>query len=359
VVILWVRVTAARDRGPTRVWLVRGFLGCYTTRDSRSTGASGISLLDRNGPRLTVRPGPQAVNPTHLTLSADKRTLYAAVELKEGGAIAAFRWDGALLTPLGTPQLTGGTRSSYVSVHPAGYVLSADYGHGSLAVHPIGGDSALRERSDLVQLSGTGPNPQRQEAAHAHMILPTPDGQYVVAIDLGTDSIYRYRLEAGRLRQDAVASVEPGAGPRHLAFHPTLPYAYVANELDSTVTVLDRQAFATGATSSTVTSDQDGRSQPSAIRVSPDGRFCYVANRGVDSIAVLTIHPAGDSLELTSTVPCGGEHPRDMTLAGGYLFSANQFSNTITQFHIDPQTGVPRQVGEPVVTPAPSCLVLT
>lgn len=336
---------------------MHGYIGCYTTRSGKPTGASGVSLLSGGGQQLTVRPGPHAVNPTYLALTPDNQILYAAVELPDGGAIAAFRRAGDTLAPLGTPRLTGGTRSCYVSVHPAGYVLSADYGHGSLAVHPTGGDGALLERTDLVRLTGSGPDPDRQEAAHAHMIVPTPDSQHVLAIDLGTDSIYRYTLASGRLQEDAVVRIAPGAGPRHLAYHPTLPYAYVANELNSTVSVLDLAGFSVGATTSTVEADADGTSHPSAIRVSPDGRFCYVANRGVDTIAVLAIHPDGTTLELITTVPCGGEHPRDMTLAGEYLYSANQFSNTITQFHVDQRTGVPRQLGEPVPTSAPSCLV--
>lgn len=335
-----------------------GFLGCYTSRGGMPTGATGIGLIDKEDGLLTLRPGQPAINPTYLALSAD-RILYAAVEASDGGAIAAYRTDGDTLTPVGRPQLTGGKRSAHVSVHPDGYVLSADYGDGSLAVHPIGGDGAPLERSDLIRLTGSGPDPDRQEAPHAHMIMPTPDGQYVVAIDLGTDSIFRYTLADERLRDDAVADVHPGAGPRHLAFHPTEPYAYVANELDSTVSVLDLAEFSVTSHVPSAQSTGDVPSQPSAIRVSADGRFCYIANRGVDTIAVLAIAPDGTTLSLDATVPCGGEHPRDMTLDGDYLYSANQFSNTITQFRVDPATGLPSPIGEPVPTPAPSCLVFT
>lgn len=336
-----------------------GYLGCYTARGGKPTGATGISLIDQNDGLLDVRPGPAATNPTYLAVSADGRILYVAVEVAEGGAIAAYRRDGDGLSPLGTPRLTGGTRSCHVSVHPDGYVLSADYGDGSLAVHPIGGDGELTERTDLVQLTGSGPDPARQEAPHAHMIMPTPDGKHVIAIDLGTDSIYRYTLDGGRLRSDTVAHVHPGAGPRHLAFHPTQPYAYIANELDSTVSVLDLDEFSVKSHVASSPADGDGPSQPSAIRVSPDGRFCYVANRGVDTVAVLPIAVDGATLQLDTTVPCGGEHPRDMTLHGDHLYSANQFSNTVSQFRVDPATGVPSPIGEAVPTPAPSCLVFT
>lgn len=334
-----------------------GFLGCYTNSGDRSTGATGISLVDEKDGDLDVRPGTPAVNPTYLALSDDGRILYAALEVPDGGAIAAYRTDGDTLTPLGRPQLTGGPRSCHVSVHPAGYTLSADYGEGSLAVHPIGPDGAPGERTDLIRFTGTGPNPDRQAAPHAHMIVPTPDGRYVIAIDLGTDSIHRYTLDDGRLREDTVVHVHPGAGPRHLAFHPTRPYAYVANELDSTVSVLDLEAFEVTSHVPSSIADGNGPSQPSAIRVSDDGRFCYVANRGVNTIAVLPIATDGTTLHLDRTVPCGGEHPRDMTLNGEFLYSANQFSNTVTSFRVDPTTGIPSPIGEPVETPAPSCLV--
>jgi 6-phosphogluconolactonase len=334
-----------------------GLLGCYTTRGGEPTGASGISLIDKNDGRLALRPGVPAVNPTYLALSLDGRTLYAAVQEPEGGAIAAYRTGGDSLVPVGRPQPTGGTRSAHVSVHPHGFVLSADYGDGLLTVHPTDADGAVRERTELIKLTGTGPNPNRQEAPHAHMIMPTPSGQHVLAIDLGTDSIYRYTLDGGRLRNDTVAQVHIGAGPRHLAFHPIEPYAYIANELDSTVSVLDLNDHSVTSHVSSSPGTGDVPSQPSAIRVSPDGRFCYVANRGVDTIAVLSIAADGATLQLDATVPCGGEHPRDMTLNGDCLYSANQFSNTITQFRVDPETGVPSPIGEPVPTPAPSCLV--
>lgn len=335
---------------------MEGFLGCYTSHGDKPTGAIGISLVDTHDGMLALRPGQPAINPTYLALSADQ-VLYAAIEMPDGGAIAAYRTDGDTLSPVGRPQLTGGRRSAHVSVHPAGYVLSADYGDGSLAVHPIDGDGALHERSELIRLTGSGPNPDRQAAPHAHMIMSAPDGRHVVAIDLGTDSIFRYTLDDGRLRDDRVAHVHPGAGPRHLAFHPTEPYAYIANELDSTVSVLDLAGFSVTSHVPSSQSTGDVPSQPSAIRVSADGRFCYVANRGVDTIAVLAIAADGASLQLDTTVPCGGEHPRDMTLHGHHLYSANQFSNTITQFRVDPTTGVPSPIGEPVATPAPSCLV--
>ncbi len=337
---------------------MRGYLGCYTDQQASATGASGISVLEADGETLTVRPGPVAKNPTYLAPSADRRFLYAVMGSPDGDAVGAFKIDGAALIPWGVPQLTGGTNACHLSVHPSGSVLlSANYGDGSLAVHPIAEDGSLAPRTDLGQLSGAGPHPQRQRGPHAHMIVTEPNGAHILATDLGTDSVHRYTLASGRLSPAGVISVPPGAGPRHLAFHPDGQRAYVVNEIDSTVTILDLATFQAGGTFSTVPANGAVVSLPSAIRVAQDGRFCYVANRGPDTIGVLEISSDGTELNVVATVPCGGAHPRDLVLVGELLYVANQHSNLVTSFRIDPDSGVPTPSGAPLRTQAPSCLV--
>jgi 6-phosphogluconolactonase len=189
------------------------------------------------------------------------------------------------------------------------------------------------------------------------MIVTEPSGDYVLAVDLGTDTVYRYRLVEGRLRAVAEAGVPAGAGPRHVAFHPGGRFAYIANELNSSVSILELTSFTVGPTVRTLPGDDQRPSAPSAIRVAADGRFCYVANRGPDTIASFAISPDGAELRLSGTVPSAGEHPRDLVLAGADMYVANQNSNTVSSFRIDDETGRPEPIGATLRTAAPSCLL--
>jgi 6-phosphogluconolactonase (cycloisomerase 2 family) len=327
---------------------VRGYLGRYGDTIGILTGEPG---------HLTVRPGPTATNPSYLAVSPGG-VLYAAIE-SDSGAVAAYAIEGESLRPLGD-RPTGGAGTCHLSVHPSGdFVLSADYGSGTIAVHPVGPDGGLGERTDLIRHEGSGPNRDRQRGPHAHMIIPAPSGDSLLATDLGTDTVYRYELSArGRLKLATKVSVSPGSGPRHVAFHPAGRFAYVVNELSSSVSVLDLESFTFGPTIRSQAGDDERSSSPSAIRVSADGRFCYVANRGPDVIATLAISPQGDQLRLVETVPAGGEHPRDIALTGEYMYVANQHSGTVTTFSVDAATGQLTPVGASVRTAAPSCVLL-
>jgi 6-phosphogluconolactonase (cycloisomerase 2 family) len=189
------------------------------------------------------------------------------------------------------------------------------------------------------------------------MIVTDPLGGDVLASDLGTDEVRRYRLDetTGRLRQRDPLVMPAGSGPRHLIVDRR--YAYVVGELDSTVSVVDLDAERVVETVSTQPTARTAPSHPSAIRLSPDGRFLYIANRGPDDIAVLAVERS--ALELIGTVPSGGTHPRDLALdpAGAYLYVANQHSDAITAFRIDPATGLPEPHGPAFSTPSPTCIV--
>ncbi|NED95775.1 lactonase family protein [Phytoactinopolyspora alkaliphila] len=338
---------------------MRAYLGAASTTGPGSP-ASGITVMDIDGATFTPVGVAETSDPMYLALSADGTVLYSLAERAQG-QVRAWKIDGECLTALGEPQETGGG-PCHLSVHSSGrYLLTASYGSGTLAVHPILADGALAPASDTIQHTGTGPNSERQERAHAHMIVTDPGtgpGRgHVLAADLGTDTVYRYALDEATGTLDLVDELHapPGAGPRHLVIRDQ--YAYVANELDSTVTVID---LAAGSVLSTVSTRPDGAgeaSHPSAIRISADGSYLYVANRFVDEIAVLAV--SGPELSLVTGVPCGGDHPRDIVLSpdGAYLYSANQFGDTITSFEIDPGSGVPQQVGSPFSTPSPACIV--
>src|SRR5256886_14169620 len=200
----------------------------------------------RSGQLRRVGSVDAGANPSFLAIHPNGRVLYAVNELEKykeraTGAVSAFaiaRVPGAL-TRLNEQPSEGGA-PCYVSVdRSAQVVLVANYVGGSIALLPIQPNGALDPAAQLVQHTGTGPNAERQAAPHAHCILPDPSNRFALAADLGADRVFVYRLDGKLVHvEGGDAVMRPGTGPRHIAFHPTLPLVFVANELDSTVATL-------------------------------------------------------------------------------------------------------------------------
>ena len=329
---------------------MRAFIGAATSA-GKGSPAAGVTVADiEKGVVTPLDPAALAGvdNPMYLALSPSGEVLYTVHETGDGAVSAWLPGDDGV-RPLAVPRPTGGNGPCHLSVHPSGrYLLTADYGSGSLSVHPIGSDGALGEATHVVH---------HDTGAHAHMVVTDPVRGHVLAADLGTDTVYRYQLDeaTGRLSLDDEIGLAAGSGPRHLVLRE--PYAYVVTELASTVTVIDLTVPAVVADVATHVDDGRGPSYPSAIRLGADGRFLYVANRFVDDIAVLSVD--GPDVALVATVPCGGAHPRDLELdaEGQYLYVANQFSDQLVSFRIDQRTGVPEPTGQVLSTPSPSSIL--
>jgi 6-phosphogluconolactonase len=341
------------------------YLGTYT---SQSGGGKGIGLAtyDPQSGRLTATGTVTGVaDPSFLALSPSGRTLYAVDEQAEG-AVTAVAIDGPGAPRVLGSRSTGGSGPCHLCVHPGGrHLLSANYDSGSVAVHPIAGDGSLGARTALVQHTGTGPDPDRQEGPHAHMVLTDPGGRYVLAVDLGNDSVYTYRLDttAGTLHQVSRARTRPGAGPRHLAFHPSGRFAYLANELDDTVVVCAYDPatgrLTPGTPQATVPpgTPLPQRNYPAEVVVSADGRHVYLSNRGHDSIARFAVESSGAALRLLDTTPSGGTYPRHIALSpsGTLLLAANQTSGTVATFTVAPETGALTATGAHLAEPLAVC----
>ncbi|MET9519305.1 lactonase family protein [Streptomyces sp. NPDC002994] len=345
----------------------RAYLGTYTTQPGGGTGIGLASYRPRSGQLASTGVLTGVQNPSFLALSPDRRTLYA-VDERAKGAVAAVRVGGGAPEVLGRARGTGGADPCHLSVHPDGrFLLTANYTGGSLSVHPIGRGGVLGEVADVVRHTGSGPDPGRQEGPHAHMVVTDPGGRYVVAVDLGTDTVHTYWLDprSGKLRERQRAAMKPGAGPRHLAFHPSGRHAYVVNELDSSVVVCGYErrsgVLTPGAPQSTLGpgTELDERNYPAGVLVSPDGRFVYVSNRGHDSIAVFGVERGGAALRLVSVVPSGGSYPRHIALdpSGVLLFAANQKSGTVAVFRVDRGTGRLSPAGAVLAAPVPVCVL--
>lgn len=360
------------------------YIGAYTEPSQRGR-AEGISVyhMDPSSGSLThVRTVAGVVNPSFLAIDPSRRSLYACNETatyagQPCGGVQGFALDAATgnLTP-GATQPTHGTFPAHLTVDPSGaYLLVANYGSGDVAVYPIGQGGNLGAMSDLVRNTGSGPNRARQESAHAHMITFDLSGRYALLVDLGIDMTLVYRLESetGKLRphtlvtdggvtEQSCGRAAPGAGPRHLAFHPTNRYAYVINELGSTIDVFAwdaaRGTLAWLQTISTLPADFTGKSTTAEIVVHPSGAFLYGSNRGHDSIACFAIDQTSGRLTALGHEPTRGKDPRSITLdpTGAFLLAANQNSDTIVAFRIDESTGN-LTAGSTAQTPTPVCLL--
>ena len=356
------------------------YIGTYTRRESFVDGkAEGIYIyhLEPASGELTYAAtiaGVGTVNPSFLTLAPDKGCLYAVNEITGGkgphGTVSAFAIDPTTkgLSYL-NQQSTHGLAPCYVSVEPEGrYALVANYESGSVCALPIQAAGQLGEATNVVQFHGSGPNPQRQEGPHAHMIVPGPDGRFILAVDLGTDRlmVYRLDLERGKLvpADPPWTVLPPGTGPRHLAFHPQRPFAYVISELQSTVTVFRYEersgTFEALQTLSTLPEGFSGQNLGAEIKVAPSGRFVYASNRGHNSLVIYAVDLETGKLAVVGHESTQGVGPRDFTIdpSGTLLLVANQDTDTVVTFWIDQDSGALTATGHVATVPTPVCLQL-
>ena len=341
------------------------YVGTYTDH----TLSAGIYLLrmdGQSGQLQSVGSADAGANPSFLAIHPNGRVLYAVNEV-EKGAVSAFAIagkSGALTRLAAVPS--EGSAPCFVSVDQGARVaLVANYESGSVALLPLQTDGSLARATSVVQHAGSGPVADRQGQPHAHCILADPSNRFALAADLGADRVFVYRLdlEGNALRPSVGgdARMRPGAGPRHLAFHPTLPFVFVANELDSTVTTLrfdaGHGALTVLETRSTLPAGWTGTNFPADIHIAPSGRTVYVSNRGHNSLAVFSVAESG-ALSLDQVVATDGDWPRNFSLdpSGRWLLVANQRSNSIVVFRRDEKTGHLTPTSQRLDLPSPVCL---
>lgn len=347
------------------------YVGTYT-EDKRTDGIFLVAMNTRTGALRKLGAVNAGANPSFLALHPNGRVLYAVNEVterngKKSGGVSSFSIanSGGELTRLNEQPSEGGA-PCYVSVDRGGRAaLVANYVGGSVALLPIGAGGALAAPTHVAPHQGTGPNTERQEAAHAHCIIPDPANRFALAADLGIDRVLVYRINFGdgtlQHLEKNDAHLRPGSGPRHLAFHPTLPLLYVANELDSTVTTLrfDREtgALTPVATLSTLPRGWTGTSYVADIHFAPSGRSLYVSNRGHNSIAVFAVDATG-ALSLEQNASTEGDWPRNFSLdpTGRWLLVANQRSGSIVVLARNERTGRLSPTQQRLELPSPVCL---
>jgi 6-phosphogluconolactonase len=345
------------------------YVGGYTSkdRDGRGDGINVYRIDEGSGAWSHVQRLGDLVNPSWLTLDPRRPVLYSAHgEAHEATAYAIDPATG-LLAVLNR-QPTQGKNGVRLGIEASGrYLVCANYSSGTVAVLPIEPDGSLGALRDLVPLTGkTGPHPTEQTSAHPHDVAFDPRGRFCLIPDKGLDAVFVFRVgEGGTLVPGAPPSVasRPGAGPRHAGFHPTGAFAYVLNELDSTLTTYrfdaDTGALEPRQTLTTLPPGWTGRNTTSEIAIAPSGRFVYVSNRGHDSVVVLAVEPGTGALSPVAWESTRGKTPRFIGLdpAGAMLYAANQDSDTIVAFRVDRRAGTLTPTGQVAAVGSPSTIV--
>jgi 6-phosphogluconolactonase len=360
-------------RPPRATGDVLVYIGTYTGPQSRGIYQSRLNLA--TGTLSQPLLAAETQNPSFLAMHPARDVLYAVNETDKfeggaGGSVTAFAIDrqtGALAKL--NAQSSRGAGPAHLMVDPEGRnVLVANYGGGSAAVLPIGADGRLESASAVVQHAGSSVNPDRQKQPHAHSINLDRDGHRAFVADLGIDKvmIYRYDATKGTLTANdpPFAAVEPGAGPRHFAFHPSGRFAYVINELQLTITAFSYDqatgGLAAQQTITTLPPRQASRAGYSTaeVQVHPSGRFLYGSNRGHDSITVYSIDQTTGRLTYVQNESTKGSMPRGFGIdrTGAYLLAANQRSGTIVVFRIDNTTGRLTATGGTLEVGTPVCV---
>lgn len=348
------------------------FVGTYTEPEESHSEGIYIYRMDASSGKLTFETVVKGiVNPAFLAIHPQQGYLYAVNEVQSfdgqaGGGVSALSINATSggLTFL-NDRSSFGTDPCYVSIEQTGrFALIANYTSGSAAMLPIQTDGRLGLATEVIQHSGSSVHPERQTGPHAHCILPDPTNRFAIVADLGLDKIliYRMDLEHGKLYKHAEVGVQSGAGPRHLMFHPSNQFAYLINELNSTLNGYryhaDAGTFEELQTVPALPAGFKGENLCADVHVSPGGKYVYASNRGHDSIVCFLIDQNTGRLTYRSHTPTEGRGPRNIAIdpSGAFLLVANQKTHNLVTFKIDPATGQLSKTGHAVQVPMPVCV---
>jgi 6-phosphogluconolactonase (cycloisomerase 2 family) len=333
-------------------------VGGYTSEMGGS--AAGLTLLtghsaEAGRAEYSQLAPVELLSPSYVIKHPSEPWLYVVSE-SSPGSVSAISYDdhGAHLINTVASDGDGGCHLCFD--HSGEFVVVAHYTSGSIASFAIEDNGALSERIGLLEFSGSGPDPYRQDRAHAHQVVSV--GESIMVPDLGSDAIHLVSIDDDGELTPAGESIQlpAGLGPRHLVLSGR--HLVVACELSATlwISALDAALSAEGTTVATSTASAPDRIYPSGIEILGDQ--IVVANRGANTISAFTLDAYGTAHPFIET-DCGGEWPRDLTVSGGRLWVANQASDNISVF--DPPAGSNRPGDWPVShrihTPSPACVV--
>ena len=347
------------------------YFGTYT--GSKSKGIYAYRMSDE-GKFTPIGLVAETANPTYLAVHPNGKVLYSIGEIskfggKKAGSVSAFAIDtsSGKLTAL-NQQTSGGDGPCHIDVDRKGKcVVVANYGGGSVEALPLNKDGSLGEPGTFIQHGGTSVNKSRQEGPHGHCILIDPSQKFAVACDLGLDKVLVYKINATKAtltpNDPPFASIAPGSGPRHIAFHPNGKFAYVISEMLCTMTAFEwngaRGTLKEIQSISTLPGEVEKGFSTAEVYVHPSGKFVYGSNRGHNSIVVYACDAMTGKLTLVEHQSTQGKTPRHFAIdpSGKFLLAENQDTGSVVEFRIDPTSGKLTPTGETLEIGSPVCAV--
>lgn len=323
---------------------VKGYIGSYTKKEG--AGLYYFELDESKSCISKIDTAYELNASTYFDIYED--TLVAVTKNDQYSGVASFKIkkDGQLEK---TGECLESLKGSgcYVSISPDGqFVFEAVYGDGIARIYEFDAESqkVVRLIEEVYHEYPKGPNVSRQDQSHVHYLEVTPEQKYVVAVDLGADLLVTYHYGQKGLEVAHRTTMQPGDGPRHIAYHKTGKYAYIVNELSNTVVVMayDDGQFKEIERHLTIPEAYLQPTKLAAVRISEDQRYVYISNRGHDSIAIFKILEEGARLELVDIVSTGGVFPRDFNISpsGQHLVVAHQEDDSrVVVFERDMENG--------------------
>jgi 6-phosphogluconolactonase len=338
-------------------------IGTYTNTPSKSMGIYSYTFNSKTGDVERIGQYVKAENPSYLTLSADKKTIYAVSESGNNSGLSSinFNWETAIGTT--TSFKPTGANPCFVLSDPIN-VITANYSGGSIDVYAIEKDNSLGALKQRIQHTGRGPDP-RQKSAHVHQVQFSPDKKYLVSTDLGEDKVYIYNYQPSNDRPlsfHKTIKLKPGYGPRHLTFSPNGKFMYLTNEFKGTINVYDYRDGDLELLQEieTVASEFKGKIDAADIHISNDGKFLYQTNRGdINAINVYAINAKNGKVTFVQSTSTLGKGPRNFIIdpSGKYILIANQLTNNVVFFKRNSNTGKITPLQQELEIDRPVCLI--
>jgi 6-phosphogluconolactonase len=363
VAIIISLTTMAQSSRDTDFYLL---VGTYTN-EQKTNGIHVYTFNAQTGDFQEKSKMTDITNASFLTISKDKKNVYAVSEGGQGKGLNAYSFDMASgkLTFLNNGS-AGGNGPCYVSVDDKKQlVFAGNYGGGSLSATRLKEDGSLSSETQVIQHEGSSLNKSRQDKPHVHAVVLSPDNKYLLVPDLGTDKVNVYRVDPSNTQplspaSPAFSTVNAGGGPRHLAFHPSGKYAYLILEMEGAIAAFD---FKNGKleqkqTITMLAPGFTGKVGAADIHISPDGKFLYGSNRGeANEIVVYSIGKDG-KLTLAGRQSSLINTPRNFAIdpTGNFLLVGNQNGNDIAIFKRDTNTGLLTSTGKTIQVDKPVCL---
>jgi len=339
------------------------YVGTYTDGDSKGIYKYSLSA---DGMLQKISLAATSDNPSFLAKSANGKYLLAVNEISNKdtvGTVTSYLIEEDTLTFINRSS-SGGAHPCFVTTNNTDYVLAANYSGGNIGLLKLNKQGALTPLLDLQQHSGKGIT-ARQEGPHAHSTWFAAKGINIISVDLGTNELWFSQLDTLNKKliptEQHTLKMAPGDGPRHLAFHPNNKFIYVLNELNNTITLVEKDStghYKTGMSISMLPDNYIEKNKGADIHISSDGNFLYASNRGHNSIVIYKVDETNGALKFLAHEATRGDAPRNFSLSPdeNYLLVANQFTNNIISFKRDKATGL-LQFVDAIDAPTPVCIL--